>query len=105
MMRRRKAMAKVTLSVDLDAVLVERVRRYSQQRGKDVSVTVSELIEQLPLSGAAAEGEPPPIPLAATAGENWEAELSPAVRSLLGAGTGPADEEDYNQHLMEKYGR
>lgn len=96
-------MGKVTLSVDLDSVLVERVRRYSQQRGKDVSATVSELIEQLPLN---TERELPPDPFTAPAGDRkWEAELSLAVRSILGAGAGPADKEDYHQYLMEKYGR
>src|SRR5687767_2623774 len=98
-------MAKETLSVDLDSVLVERVRRYSQQRGKDVSATVSELIEQLPPSGTAADDEARSVPGHSNGGHDWEAELSPAVRSILGVGAGPADEQDYHRYLIEKYGR
>ncbi len=99
-------MAKQTLSVDLDSVLVDRVRRYSEEHGKDVSQTVSELIERLPLNGTAADREQPSHgTVARGAEEPWEAELSPAVRSILGIGAGPADEHDYYEYLMEKYGR
>jgi hypothetical protein len=90
-------MAKQTLSVDLDSALVDRVRRYSEARGKDVAQTVSELIERLPLNGTPGNHDQPEEP--------WEAELSPAVRSILGVGSGPADEHDYHDYLMEKYGR
>lgn len=100
-------MSKATLSVEIDAELVDRVRRYSEATGKDVSETMSELIEQLPVSGAEAD---PPIATTVygsgnTPREAWEAALTPAVRSILGAGAGPADEEDYREYLMEKYGR
>jgi|GEM_PF-5464733 len=99
-------MAKQTLSVDLDSVLIERVRRYSEERGKDVSQKMSELIERLPVNGMAGDRERPSHGIAAQApAESWEAELSPAVRSILGAGVGPADEQDYHEYLMEKYGR
>ena len=42
---------------------------------------------------------------ALAAEEPWEAKLSPAVRSILGAGAGPADEHDYHEYLMEKHSR
>jgi hypothetical protein len=104
-------MSKTTLSVEIDRALVERVRRYSEEHGQAVSQTVSEMISMLPLerdqdrdqrpvNGANGDHAP-----AASMQEGWEAELTPAVRSLLGAGAGPAGEEDYHRHLLEKYGR
>lgn len=95
-------MSKAMLSVELDPVLIERVQRYSKEHGKDVSQTVSEMIQNLPMEqGGADRG----LPAGRRSHEPWEAELTPEVRSLLGAGAGPADEEDYHHHLMEKYGR
>jgi hypothetical protein len=93
-------MAKETLSVDLDPVLIERVRRYSEEHGTDVADTISELIESLPTNGAGEDGK-----LAGIAGADWEAKLTPAVRRVLGAGAGEADERDYYRYLEEKYGR
>lgn len=100
-------MSKQALTVHLDASLVERVQRYSRENGKALSETVSELIEQLPMNGSPERREIAPVLNGSTPGGEgaWEAELSPAVRALLGAGAGPADEEDYRAHLMEKYGR
>jgi hypothetical protein len=96
-------MAKETLSIYLDTSLIERVHRYSAEHGKGVSETVSELIENLPdeqPSGTAALKQS-----GADGDEEWVANLTPAVRSLLGVVTGRADEEDYHQYLLEKYGR
>ena len=103
-------MSKATLSVEIDRNLIERVNRYSEATGKAVSETLSELIEQLPASGAEGEDESPPRSHSvdgrgARAEEPWDAALTPAVRRLLAAGAGPADEEDYREDLMEKYGR
>jgi hypothetical protein len=105
----RWSMPKQTLSVELDASLVERVQRYSEQHGQELSQTVGELIEQLPTNGSAVNRDIRPARRsygteAPGGGAAWEAELSPAVRMLLGAGAGPADEEDYRGYLMEKYG-
>jgi hypothetical protein len=98
-----RVMSKATLSIEIDTSLIERVHRYSAEHGKGVSETVSELIQNLPVE--------PPIGTAALeqSGDNgeeeWVAKLTPAVRSLLGVAAGPADEEDYHQYLLEKYGR
>lgn len=95
-------MSKAMLSVELDPVLIERVQRYSEEHGKDISETVSEMIQSLPLEqGGAARG----LPSGRRSHEPWEAELTPEVQSLLGAGAGPADEEDHHRHLMKKYAR
>ena len=97
---------KETLSIDLDSVLVERVRRYSQEHGMDVAGTISELIALLP-GGAGEHGSaPPPDASRAADGEEaeWVRDLPPLTRSLLGAGSGRAGEEDYKEYLWRKYG-
>lgn len=104
-------MSKQKLSIDLDPALIDRVRRYSEENGKEVAETVSEMIRKLPLDEGRGNGDHPAITralygVAAPAdAEPWEAALTPEVRSILGAGAGPADEEDYYEYLMEKYGR
>lgn len=98
---------KETLSIDLDSVLVERVRRYSHEHGTDVAGTISELIASLPAGAGERAGAPPPDALRAMDGEEeaeWVRDLPPLTRSLLGAGSGDADEEDYKEYLWRKYG-
>lgn len=97
---------KETLSIDLDSVLVERIRRYSREHGMDVAGTISELIASLP-GGAREHGSAPPpdASRAADAEEvEWVRNLPPLTRSLLGAGSGAAGEEDYKEYLWRKYG-
>lgn len=98
---------KETLSIDLDSMLVERVRRYSREHGTDVAGTISELIASLP-SGAGEHGGTAPPPDASRAAEGDEVEgvrnLPPLTRSLLGAGSCDAGEEDCKEYLWRKYG-
>jgi Family of unknown function (DUF6364) len=113
LLRRRSpqeaTMSKETLSVELDSGLVDRVRRYSEEHGTDVAETISDLISSLPHSGRVLNGDGPAAPAThVTQGEDagdWEAQLTPGVRRLLGAGAGQADEEDYHRYIEEKYGR
>ncbi len=101
-------MSKETLSVDLDSALIDRVRRYSESHGTDVSGTISELISTLPAvsvpehsvrdAAAAVNGR------GSAAGADWELGLPPVTRSLLGIASGDADEEDYKEYLWRKYG-
>jgi hypothetical protein len=93
---REGAMAKQTLSIELDTALVERVRRYSEARGTDVAGTIGELIERLPEKPAAPSGD--------VDEEAWVRELPPLTRSLLGAAAGDAGEQEYNEYLWRKYG-
>ena len=91
-------MAKETLSVDLDPMLIERVRRYSEAHGTEVAETIGGLIESLPSGGG---GE------AARAGadeEEWMRDLPPLTRSLLGIASGDAGVDDYREYLWRKYG-
>lgn len=60
---------KETLSIDLDSVLVERVRRYSREHGMDVAGTISELIVSLPSGAGEHGGAPPPDASRAADGE------------------------------------
>ena len=96
-------MSKATLSIEIDASLIERVNRYSVEHGKRVSETVSELIENLPVEQPASTAAFQPS--AEDGEEEWVKELTPAVRSLLGVATGSLGVEDYHQYLVEKYGR
>ena len=100
-------MAKQTLRVDLDPVLIERVRRYSDEHGTDVAGTIGELIQGLPPSGGANEDAPAEGGLGEPAGEDeddWIRSLPPLTRSLLGSGSGGTDEENYKEYLWRKYG-
>lgn len=96
-------MSKATLSVEIDRSLIERVRRYSAEHGKGVSETVSEFIENLPVEQPANAATPEQS--GEEGDEEWVKKLTPTVRSLLGVAAGSGDEEDYRQHLLEKYGR
>lgn len=96
-------MSKATLSIELDRSLIERVRRYSEEHGKGVSETVSELIKSLPVEPPA--NAPTPEQPVEEDEEEWVKKLTPTVRSLLGVAAGSGDEEDYHQYLLEKYGR
>jgi len=49
-------MAKETLTVDLDAEMVDRVRQYSREHGTDVACILTELIAALPVNGACSRG-------------------------------------------------
>ena len=73
-------MPKLTLSVD-DTV-VERAKRFAEQRGTSVSALVERFLELLI--------DPP------------EVELTPTVAQLKGIARG-ADPEDYHRYLEEKY--
>lgn len=99
-------MDKETLSVDLDPMLIERVRRYSEAHGTEVSETIGGLIESLPSRGAgkAALGAPADNAFAAADEEEWVRDLPPLTRSLLGIASGDADVEDYREYLWRKYG-
>jgi hypothetical protein len=102
-------MAKETLSIDLDPVLIDRVRRYSERNGTDVAGTISQLISTLP-AGAGAQGDSPrhdsllKNSSSSEADTEWRQNLPPITRSLLGIASGGADEEDYKEYLWRKYG-
>jgi hypothetical protein len=99
-------MAKETLNIELDGGLVERVRRYSEQHGTDVSGTIRGWIESLP-SGAAEAANGAAIgsgPAAEAGEEDWVRNLPPITRSLLGIGRGDADEDDYREYLWRTHG-
>lgn len=98
-------MAKETLSIDLDSALIDRVRRYSQEHGTDVADTIGELIAGISSGNGADPGDLAKATSRAEADAEWEESLPPITRSLLGAGSGSADEEDYQEFLWRKYGR
>ena len=80
-----------TLTVELDSELVERLHRYCREQDTPVAVVLSGLIAALPISDSPGE-------------EDWVRDLPPITRRLLGAGSGPADEADYKEYLLRKYG-
>jgi hypothetical protein len=100
-------MAKETLIVDLDAEMANRVRQYSREHGADVADVLNELISTLPNPGASNGSSPRQNGSNADSSDSddWRSDLTPLVRSLLGAGSGDADEVDYHEYLLEKYGR
>lgn len=79
-------MPRVTKNLSLDPAAVERGERYSELHSTSLSQVVSDLLMRLPL-------------------DDGDAELTPTVRRLLGIAKGGADEEDYHQYLLDKYGR
>ena len=83
-------MPKESLNLSIDTASIERARRYSQRHDTSISQLVSDFFAKLPSD----EEE-----------EEWQRGLSPRIRRLLGAGRGEADEKDYHEYLMEKYGR
>lgn len=73
------------LTLRLDAQLIERAKTYARHRGKSVSQMVADYFALL--------GQ-----------EEQRETLAPLTRSLRGALRGAAiDEDDYRQHLEEKY--
>lgn len=79
-------MPRVTKNLSLDRAAVERGERYSERHATSLSQLVSDLLLRLPA-------------------DDEEAELTPTVRRLLGIGKGDGDEEDYQRHLLDRYGR
>jgi len=75
------------LTLRLDEALVRRAKAYARRSGKSVSSLVADffaLLGQRPADG--------------------RVELTPAVRSLLGAlADNPVSERDYYRHLEEKH--
>lgn len=101
-------MSKETLTVELESGLIERVRRYSAEHGKDVAGTISELIASLPRGDAAASGTAPAVAGPAAGHEDeeeWVRNLPPLTRGLLGIASADVGEEDYKEYLWQKYGR
>lgn len=78
-------MTRVTKNLSLDAAAVERGERYGKRHSKTLSQLVSDLLLQLP-------------------SDDDDADLTPAVRRLLGIAEGGPDREGYRKHLEEKYG-
>lgn len=76
---------KLTLRLDDD--LVRRAKAYARRSGKSVSALVADFFAQLERRTASDKPE-----------------LTPAVRSLLGAlANGKGDERDHRRHLEEKH--
>ena len=74
-------MAKLTLNVDEE--VIERAKRFAEQRGTSVSAIVEQLLEHVT--------RPPE-----------DVKLSPIVESLRGVAKG-ADVDDYYRYLERKY--
>ena len=81
-------MPKTTLNLSVDEANVERARRYVERHETSISKFVNEIFSKLPLEDDEAE---------------FLASLPPITRRLYGIAAGPADEEDYRRHLLEKY--
>lgn len=76
-------MPKLTLSIDGDAI--RKGKEYARSTGRSLSGIVEEYLNRL--DAAPTEG------------------LSDSVTALLGIGRGPADENDYREHLERKHAR
>ncbi len=75
------------LTLRLDDALIRNAKRYSAVSGKSVSKLVADYFALMDAGAPTTGGE-----------------LTPRVRSLLGALAGSAvSEDDYHQHLEEKY--
>ncbi|HEY5113772.1 MAG TPA: DUF6364 family protein [Coriobacteriia bacterium] len=73
------------LTLRMDDALIERAKQYSDRSGKSLSRLVSEFFSAIDAPAAPAD-------------------LTPRVRSLVGALSGsPLDEDDYRRHLEEKH--
>ncbi len=81
-------MGKRSKNLSLDPEAIQRGERYAERHDTNVSRLVSNFLSNLP----AGSGE-------------LETRLSPAVRRLLGVGSGKADLATYRRHLIKKYGR
>lgn len=80
-------MSKQRLNITVDPAVIERARRYTQRHNTSISRLVTEFLSQLPVE------------------HDSEETLTPTVRRLLGVAKGGGDREDYQRHLVEKYGR
>lgn len=98
-------MAKESLTLDLDTELVDRVRRYSEERGAEIAEVLSELISALPEAGGSNGSTPDQNgsngrPAGSTS--DWRATLTPRVRRLLGAAsTEAAPAEGHDQEWVQ----
>lgn len=81
-------MPKQSKNLSLDPEAIRRGERFSELHQTNVSQLVSNFLLSLPVGPY--EQERP---------------LSPAVRRLLGIGSGGTDVDDHRRHLAEKYGR
>jgi hypothetical protein len=79
-------MAKKRLNITLDRDTAERARRYTKRHDTSISRIVGEFLSQLPDT------------------DDEAAELTPAVRRLLGIGKGGPGRDEYRRHLLRKYG-
>jgi hypothetical protein len=89
-MRMETEVPKESLNLSIDSVSIERARRYSQRHDTSISQLVNDFFATLPSDAEE---------------EEWQRDLSPTIRRLLAVGRGEADEEDYREYLMEKYGQ
>jgi hypothetical protein len=81
-------MAKLSKNLSLDPEAVRRGERFSELHQTSIAQLVNNFLSNLPVES-----------------EEHDRTLSPAVRRLLGIGSGPTDVVDYHRHLAEKYGR
>ena len=81
-------MAKQSKNLSLDPEAVRRGERFSELHHTSISQLVNSFLSNLPIES-----------------EEQEGTFSPAVRRLLGIGSGNTNAEDYRRHLLEKYGR
>ncbi len=80
-------MAKQSKNLSLDPEAVRRGERYSEMHQTNVSQLVNNFLSSLPVDEDVAE-----------------AKLTPTVRRMLGVAEGARGEEEYHEHLIEKYG-
>jgi hypothetical protein len=81
-------MAKVSTNLSLETEAVERAKRYSERHATSMSQLVNDYFSNLPVEA-----------------DEESLQLGPTVRRLLGVAAGGADEDDYREYLLEKYGR
>jgi hypothetical protein len=79
---------KQSKNLSLDPEAVRRGERFSELHQTNISQLVNNFLSNLPIES-----------------EDQERTFSPAVRRLLGIGSGSTDVEDFHRHLSEKYGR
>jgi hypothetical protein len=79
---------KQSKNLSLDPEAVRRGERFSELHQTNISQLVNNFLSNLPIES-----------------EEQERTFSPAVRRLLGIGSGSTDVEDFHRHLAEKYGR
>jgi hypothetical protein len=79
-------MSKQRLNITVDPEVVDRARRYTERHNTSISRLVTEFLSQLP-------GD-----------DDFEKQLTPTVKRLLGIAKGGPDREEYRRHLLEKYG-